>query len=127
MKRSSHPCSTPKFRRPASYESRQYPRIIYVLELSPAAAADPLFAAANPGYVPGSECFYVGSSSKTAEERMRDHMTGCNASRIAGKYAVRLRHDLMPEQKPRPKDRALREEIRLARVLRLRGFGVWQK
>lgn len=127
MKRSSRPCSYPKFRRPVSHVGHHYPRIIYVLELSPAAAADPLFAAANPGYVPGAENFYVGSSSKNAWDRFQDHLKGCNASRIAEKYAVRLRYDLMPEQKPIPRDRALREEKRLARVLRLRGFGVWQK
>lgn len=126
MKSSSRPCSSPKFRRPVSQVGRQYPRIIYVLELSPAAAADPLFAAANPGYVPGGECFYVGSSSKKAEERMRDHMTGHNASRIAHQFAIKLRHDLMPEQKPIPRDRALREEKCLARALRAKGFGVWQ-
>ena len=127
MKRSTRPCSTPKIRRPVFHVGQHYPRIIYVLELSPAAASDPLFAAANPGYVSGMPCCYVGSSSQTAEQRFHDHIVGHNASRLAHQYAVKLRFDLMPEQKPMPRARALREEKRLARFLRSRGFGVWQQ
>jgi predicted GIY-YIG superfamily endonuclease len=82
---------------------------------------------ANPHYVPGMPCCYVGSSSRSAEQRFRDHLAGSNASVIASRFAVRLRFDLMPEQKPMPKDRALKEEKRLARFLRSRGFGVWQQ
>jgi hypothetical protein len=33
----------------------------------------------------------------------------------------------MPPQTPIPKERALKEEKRLARSLRAAGFGVWQK
>jgi len=68
----------------------------------------------------------VGSSSQTAEQRFRDHLTGHNASRIASEFAVNLRLDLMPEQKPISRDKALREEGRLASFLRAKGFGVWQ-
>jgi hypothetical protein len=53
-------------------------------------------------------------------------LAGSNASVIASRFAVRLRFDLMPEQKPMPKDRALKEEKRLAKALRQQGFGVWQ-
>jgi predicted GIY-YIG superfamily endonuclease len=106
---------------------RSYPRIIYVIELAPEVAADRVFLSANPQYVAQAKCFYVGSSSLSASQRLRDHLAGNNASIIAGKYAVKLRYDLMPEQKPTPRDRALREERRLARTLRAKGFGVWQK
>ncbi len=126
MKRRSHPNHSRKFSRSLSTVYRSYPRIIYVLELSPDAAADPAFAIANPQYVPGMPCCYVGSSSQSASQRFRDHLVGHNASRIAHQYAIKLRFDLMPDQKPTPRDRALREEKRLARALRLKGFGIWQ-
>lgn len=126
MKRRSRPDCSQKFGRSQSPVYRSYPRIIYVLELSPDAADDPAFAVANPQYVAGMPCCYVGSSSQTAEQRFRDHLVGHNASRIAHQYAVKLRFDLMPPQKPTPRERALREEKLLARALRLKGFGIWQ-
>jgi hypothetical protein len=126
MKRISHSDDSAKFRRPLSTVYRSYPRIIYVIELAPEVAADPVFLSANPHYLPHMPCCYVGSSSQTAEQRFSDHLTGNNASIIAGKYAVKLRYDLMPKQKPIPRDRALREERRLARTLRVKGFGIWQ-
>jgi predicted GIY-YIG superfamily endonuclease len=127
MKRISHSDDSAKSRRLLSTVYRSYPRIIYVIELAPEVAADPVFLSANPQYVAHASCFYVGSSSLSASQRYRDHLAGNNASIIAGKYAVKLRYDLMPEQKPTPRDRALREERRLARTLRAKGFGVWQK
>jgi hypothetical protein len=126
MKRRSRPDNSQKFSRSLSPLYRSYPRIIYVIELSQEAATDPAFATANPRYLPGMPCCYVGSSSQTAEQRFRDHLVGHNASRLAHQYAVKLRFDLMPDQKPTPRDRALREEKRLARALRLKGFGIWQ-
>ena len=100
MKRISHSDDSAKFRRPLSTVYRSYPRIIYVIELAPEVAADPVFLSANPHYLPHMPCCYVGSSSQTAEQRFSDHLTGNNASIIAGKYAVKLRYDLMPKQKP---------------------------
>lgn len=126
MKRRSRPDNSQKFSRSLSPLYRSYPRIIYVLELSPDVAADPAFAIANPHYVFGMPCCYVGSSSLTATQRFHGHLVGHNASRIAHQYAIKLRFDLMPEQKPAPRERALREEKRLARALRLKGFGIWQ-
>jgi hypothetical protein len=126
MKRRSRPDNSRKISRSLSHVYRSYPRIIYVLELSSDAAADPAFAIANPQYVPGMPCCYVGSSSQTAEQRFRDHLVGHNASRLAHLYAIKLRYDLMPDQKPTPRDRAVREEKSLARALRSKGFGIWQ-
>jgi hypothetical protein len=126
MKRRSRPDNSRKFSRSLSPVYRSYPRIIYVLELSPEAADDAAFATANPHYVAGMPCCYVGSSSQTAAQRFRDHLVGHNASRLAHQYAIKLRFDLMPEQKPVPRERALQEEKRLARFLRTKGFGVWQ-
>jgi predicted GIY-YIG superfamily endonuclease len=127
MKRVTCPVTTSKFHRAAPTLYKALRRIIYVLELAPEAAADPDFLLANLHFEAGMTCLYVGSSSQTASQRLKDHLTGHNASRIAHQYALKLRYDLMPPQTPIPKERALKEEKRLARSLRLRGFGVWQK
>jgi hypothetical protein len=127
MKRVTCPVTTSKFHRAAPTLYKALRRTIYVLELAPEAAADPDFLLANLHFEAGMTCLYVGSSSQTGEQRFRDHITGHNASRIAHQYALKLRYDLMPPQTPIPKERALKEEKRLARTLRAAGFGVWQK
>lgn len=127
MKRVTCPATTLKLHRAAPTLYKALRRIIYVIELAPEAAADPDFLSANLHFEAGMTCLYVGSSSQTGEQRFRDHITGHNASRIAHQFAIKLRYDLMPPQTPIPKEHALKEEKRLAHVLRLRGFGVWQQ
>lgn len=106
---------------------KSLPRIVYVIELDPAAASVPQVAQENPGYISGP-CLYVGSTNLTAEERFQQHATGHkNASSVVGVFARFLRSDLMPPQKPIRKDRAIAKEFRLARELRARGFAVWQR
>ena len=127
MKRVTCPVTTSKFHRAAPTLYKALRRIVYVLELAPEAAADPDFLLANLHFEAGMTCLYVGSSSQTASQRLKDHLIGHNASRIAHQFAIKLRYDLMPPQTPIPKERALKEEKRLARSLRAAGFGVWQK
>lgn len=103
-----------------------YPRIIYVIELDPAAALDPVFAKENPHLLEGMPCLYVGSSSKTAAARLEQHLAGENAARIVALWGRKLRFDLMPDQKPIKRERALMLERNLARDLRRQGFAVSQ-
>ena len=112
----------------AVHSPRHLRRGIYLLELDPLVALDPAFLKANPRYVPGQLCVYAGSSSQRPEERYIEHVTGGrNASRIAHRYGLRLRMDLVPDAGKRmPRERALKAEVRLARELRAKGFGVWQ-
>jgi predicted GIY-YIG superfamily endonuclease len=107
---------------------RHLRRVLYLVELDQSVATDPVFQRANPGYVPGSPCYYAGSTSQTPEDRYREHSSGGrNASRIAHRFGKNLRMDLVPSAGKRyPRERALKEEIRLARALRAKGFGVWQ-
>jgi hypothetical protein len=99
-----------------------------LIELDQSVTLDPDFRGANPGYMPGSPCFYAGSTSQIPEDRYREHKSGGrNASRIAHRFGKNLRMDLVPSAGNRyPRERALKEEIRLARALRAKGFGVWQ-
>jgi predicted GIY-YIG superfamily endonuclease len=99
---------------------------IYVIELDPTVASDPVFARANPHRQPRQPCVYVGMTSLDVEERFHQHRTGVkNASRIAG-FGQRLRMDLVPFAKPTRRTWAMAREKRLARELRSKGFGVWQ-
>ena len=87
-----------------------YPRIVYVIQLDSAAGDDPVFAKDNPHWVKGMICLYVGSSSLTAEDRFRQHRMGVNAAAVVLNFGEKLRYDLMPEQKPIPRERALTQE-----------------
>ena len=111
-----------------STATRHLRRLIYLVELDPSVAADPVFQRANPRYAPGSACYYAGSTSQDPEARFYEHMSGTrNASRIAHRFGRILRMDLVPSAGKRfSRERALKEEFRLARELRAKGFGVWQ-
>lgn len=107
---------------------KHLPRGIYLLELDSSVVLDSAFQKANPGYVPGSSCFYAGSTSQPPSDRFMEHISGArNSSRIAHRYGLRLRMDLVPDAGKRmPRERALKAEVRLAKELRAKGFGVWQ-
>ena len=117
-------------KKPAAKRSfyKSLPRIVYVIELDPAAASVPKVVRENPKFIPGSPSYYVGSTTLTAEERFQQHATGHkNASSVVGIFARILRMDLMPPQKPIRKDWALSKERRRAQELRAQGCAVWQK
>ncbi len=107
---------------------KHLPRGIYLLELDSSVVLDSAFQKANPRYVPGSLCLYAGSSSLRPSDRFLEHVSGGrNSSRIAHRYGLRLRMDLVPGTGKRmPRERAIKAEVRLARELRAKGFGVWQ-
>ena len=110
------------------YAKRSLPRLVYVIELDPAVAADPAFAASNPGYVPGMPAFYAGSTSLQIIDRFNQHISGSkNASRIAHEFGLILRMDLVPNQKGQiSRKAALAKEAKLARDFREKGWGAWQ-
>ena len=99
-----------------------------MIELRDEVALDLRFRSANPNYTPGMLCFYVGSTSLTPEERFEQHISGRkNSSRIARRYGLKLRMDLVPYSETTfPRALALKEEAGLARELRTKGFGAWQ-
>lgn len=112
----------------ANHSQKHLHRGIYLIELDPLVTQDAAFQKANPHIIAGLPTFYCGSTSQRPEERFIEHVSGGrNASRIAQRYGQRLRMDLVPNAGKRfPRERALKEEVRLARELRAKGFGVWQ-
>jgi hypothetical protein len=103
---------------------------VYVLRLhSRAWGEEPKFRKANPGYQEGEPLVYVGSTGKTVDERLQDHLAG---GRTSNRFVKNYFKRKMPKEyegiRPRESRRAAeKREARKAEELRGRGWGVWQK
>jgi len=92
---------------------------VYVIELDPKACKDP-----GKGFV------YVGETSKTPEERYKEHIKGKRSkhgrlySRAVRKYGQRLRLDLAPDNKYFDAASSKAAEKRWARKLKDEGYKV---
>lgn len=74
-----------------------------------------------------AECFYVGSSFQTPDNRFDQHKQGYKSNRYARKFGLKLRPDLYQKYNPIPSRKdALELECYLADRLRKQGYGVWQ-
>jgi len=99
---------------------------VYVIRLDAAVLKNRRFRAANPGYVKGSPCVYVGATGLSPEERFANHKSGRKANWYAQTYGEKLLPDLFAHLNPITRQRALATEIALAEELRQEGFAVWQ-
>jgi predicted GIY-YIG superfamily endonuclease len=102
---------------------------VYVIELNADILARRRFREANPGYTydPDHPPLYVGHSVRTPEERFEQHRTGTKASRFTRGNAIRFRMDLAKKLVFATRREAELMEERHARILRSKGFAVWQK
>lgn len=106
---------------------------VYVIELSKRAFnEDARFRAANPQYNGVLQCLYVGMTSKTPEERFRQHRTGYRnakghklSANIVERYGLYLRPSLYQHIGPLSRAEALEIERGLALELRRKGYAVW--
>lgn len=99
---------------------------VYVIRLDEAVLKNRRFRAANPGYVKGSPCLYVGATGLSPQERFANHKSGHKANWYAQTYGEKLLPDLFAHLNPITRQRALATEIALAEELRQEGFAVWQ-
>ncbi len=100
---------------------------LYVIELRPEIfEKERRFFEANPQWLPGKLCVYVGMTGLSPEERLRKHMRGEKDAWFVHKYGQRLLPDLYRHFNPMPYDLARVMEPELARQLREQGYGVWQ-
>ena len=99
---------------------------VYVIRLNAAVVKNRPFRAANPGYVKGSPCVYVGATGLSPEERFANHKAGHKANWYAQTYGEALVPDVFLHLNPMTYQRALATEIALAEELRKEGYGVWQ-
>ena len=108
---------------------------VYVIELSKRVfTEDARFRAANPQFNGVLQCLYVGMTSKTPAERLKQHKTGYInkkgykiSANIAEKYGTYLRPSLYDHinLKPMTRAEALKMEEKLAWDLRKKGYAVW--
>ncbi|MFY0650863.1 MAG: hypothetical protein JXQ96_02460 [Cyclobacteriaceae bacterium] len=106
---------------------------VYVIELHKKVFTENArFRVANPQFNGVLECLYVGMTSKTAQERFKQHKTGYVnkkghklSSNIVEKYGMYLRPSLYNHIKPMTRSEALKVEEQLALELRRKGYAVW--
>jgi len=108
---------------------------VYVVELSKKVFTENYrFRNANPQFNGVLECLYVGQTSKTPEERFKQHITGHINKKghkisawIVQKYGTYLRPSLYNHlnMKPMTREQALKQEEKLAWDLRKEGYAVW--
>jgi len=108
---------------------------VYVIELSKKVFSENTkFRDANPQFNGVLECLYVGMTSKTPAERLKQHKTGYRNKRnhklsayIVEKYGSYLRPSLYDHlnEKSMTRQEALTMEEKLALELRRKGYAVW--
>lgn len=111
------------------------PYQVYVVELSKKVFTENAkFRLANPQFNGVLECLYVGMTSKTPAERLKQHKTGYVnknghklSAAIVQKYGRYLRPSLYNEinRKKMTRQEAVVMEEKLALDLRRQGYAVW--
>jgi predicted GIY-YIG superfamily endonuclease len=99
---------------------------VYVIRLDEAVLKNRRFRAANPDYVKGAPCIYVGATGLSPEERFANHKSGHRANWYVQKFGESLLPELFDHLNSMTYQRALATEISVAQELRCEGYGVWQ-
>ena len=88
---------------------------------------EPKFREENPDYIEGKPVVYVGSTGKSIDERVADHLSGGQtSSSFVRDYFKRKMPSEYSGIRPRKSRKAIEErEQRKADELRARGWGVW--
>jgi predicted GIY-YIG superfamily endonuclease len=101
---------------------------VYVILLEQRIWGNPVFFDENAECDRQKECYYVGMTGLTPEERFAQHRAGIHSG--AGwvrRYGLKLVPELYEKLNPMSYEDAVRMEIVLAAELRLRRHGVWQR
>jgi len=99
---------------------------VYVVELSSDVLYEARFRKANPDYVTGQRCVYVGMTGLDPDQRFDKHKAGIQSNRYVFEYGLRLLPELYAIYNPMPYQAACEMEVELAIALREAGYGVWQ-
>ena len=100
-------------------------RNLYVITLHPNVLERDEFRRANPGYIEGMPCVYVGLTIHSPGDRYEQHKAGYRSSKYPRLYGIELAMDLVEGFKAEGLNDAERE-AGLADWLRDQGLGVWQ-
>lgn len=106
--------------------ARRYHHNVYVIELSMDVLYEARFKKANPGYVSGKPCVYVGMTGLSPDLRFDKHKAGIQSNKYVFEFGLRLLPELYEVYNPMPYRGAADMEVELAISLREAGYGVWQ-
>ena len=87
---------------------------------------EPRFRKANPGYLEGKPCVYVGMTGLDPDVRFDKHKAGLQSNRFVLRHGLRLLPHLYAALNPMTYDEARTMEVEVAIDLRQGGYGVWQ-
>lgn len=104
---------------------RPKPRNLYVITLDPEVLWLREFRQANPNYVEGMPCVYVGMTVHEPGVRFEQHMLGYRSSKYPHRYGVELAQELLEGFDGEGLTDTERESA-LADWLRRQGCAVWQ-
>lgn len=99
---------------------------VYVIELDQDVLYEPKFKKANPNYITGKPCVYVGMTGHDPDTRFDQHKAGIKSNKYAMKYGIRLMPEIYEKLNPMPYGDAQYMEVDLAIRLQQLGYGVWQ-
>ncbi|ABR90974.1 Uncharacterized conserved protein [Janthinobacterium sp. Marseille] len=105
---------------------RRHHHHVYVVELSPDVLYEARFKKANPDYIRGKPCVYVGMTGLDPDLRFDKHKAGIQSNRYVEKFGLRLLPELYAVYNPMPYEAACEMEVELGIALREAGYGVWQ-
>jgi hypothetical protein len=106
-------------------KSTEHGWTLYVIDLKKSVLGRQSFKAANPDYVAGKPCVYVGVTYLTAQERFEQHMNGIRSSRIVRVYGKHVRVKDCRILLTMTRAHAEKKEAAYAARLRARGWGAW--
>lgn len=101
--------------------------MVYVIALDLGVLSSKKFREDNPNYREGSPCYYVGMTSSAPEVRYEQHKSGYKACRYARDFGIELMPARFAQCNPKTYDDALRHERKVAKRLKAKGYGVWQR
>ena len=91
---------------------------VYVVELSKDVLNEKKFIKANPGYVTGMPCVYVGMTGLDPDVRFDNHKAGIRSSKYVTRFGLRLMTELFEHLNPMPYGDAQYMEVDLGIRLR---------
>ena len=107
---------------------------IYVIRLNDAVLKEKKFKDANPNYIKGKPCSYVGCTKHTIEKRVKEHRSGHTTwTKWHNTFVKKYYKHMQPKQYEsinpilsldHKEQRVL--EAQLADKLRKKGWGIWQ-
>ena len=101
---------------------------VYVIDLDKSIVVkEKDFREANPQYVDGKPCVYVGQSYLKPNERFNKHKSGHKAGRkYVTKYGRWVKKKNIPDKNPHSnRTSAKKREKEVAEILKKRGWAVW--